>query len=184
MWTRILFALWFFLPAGLSNTAPVLVAKVPVLKKFTYPADFYKKLNGKRILGDHKTIRGFIAGILTAILITALEKQIYLSSEWVRGIVPLDYGTFDVLLFGFLSGAGALLGDSVKSFFKRQLEIKPGKAWIPFDQIDYIIGGILFTMLYVRLDATEYLILFIIWAVLHPLSTVTGYLLKLKAEPI
>jgi len=35
---------------------------------------------------------------------------------------------------------GALLGDIVESFFKRRKGIERGKDWIPFDQLDFIIG--------------------------------------------
>ena len=48
------------------------------------------------------------------------------------------------LFLGFLLGFGALFGDSVKSFFKRRSNIKPGHRFIPFDQLDYSVGSLLF----------------------------------------
>jgi len=42
-------------------------------------------------------------------------------------------------------GAGALVGDLIKSFFKRKLKIDEGNAWFPFDQIDWIIGAYVFS---------------------------------------
>jgi CDP-2,3-bis-(O-geranylgeranyl)-sn-glycerol synthase len=44
-------------------------------------------------------------------------------------------------------GSGAILGDLIKSFFKRRIGIKPGEKWIFFDQVDYAIGALLFTSL-------------------------------------
>ncbi|RMD58557.1 CDP-archaeol synthase, partial [Candidatus Woesearchaeota archaeon] len=44
---------------------------------------------------------------------------------------------------GFALGFGALLGDSVKSFFKRRMGIAPGKPWYIIDQLDYVIGAII-----------------------------------------
>jgi CDP-diglyceride synthetase len=37
-----------------------------------------------------------------------------------------------------------MTGDAVKSFFKRRLGITPGKSWFPFDQLDFVLGAILF----------------------------------------
>jgi len=184
MLTNILFALWFFLPAGLSNTTPVIVAKIPFLKNYNYPIDFKKSFRGKRIFGDHKTIRGFITGMIVAVIVSMLEVNIYSNNEFVRSVVRIDYSQINPLILGLLSGFGALSGDAIKSFFKRRAGVQPGKAWIPFDQIDYIIGGILLTLPYIRLELSEYIVVFIVWTILHPFSTVTGYLLKLKSQPI
>jgi hypothetical protein len=55
----ILFALWFFLPAGLANAAPVFANKIPGSEWLAVPIDGGKHFRGKRITGNHKTIRGF-----------------------------------------------------------------------------------------------------------------------------
>ncbi|MEM3153941.1 MAG: CDP-archaeol synthase, partial [Candidatus Woesearchaeota archaeon] len=49
---------------------------------------------------------------------------------------------FSGLKWALAAGIGALLGDSIKSFFKRRLGILPGRPWIPFDQVDYAIGAL------------------------------------------
>jgi CDP-2,3-bis-(O-geranylgeranyl)-sn-glycerol synthase len=33
-----------------------------------------------------------------------------------------------------------MAGDAVKSFLKRRAGIRPGRPWIPFDQIDFVVG--------------------------------------------
>lgn len=180
----ILSVLWFFLPAGLGNLAPVIAAKIPALKKYSGPIDRFKKFRGKRILGDHKTIRGLIAGICAGIITAYLQVILYNQFAFFRSVSVIDYNTINPFFFGFLSSFGALFGDGLKSFFKRQLNIPAGKSWFPFDQIDYILGGILFTAFYVRLSLEIYLILFIVWFFLHPLSTFIGWLLRLKDDPI
>ena len=40
---------------------------------------------------------------------------------------------------------GALLGDIVESFFKRRVGRKRGENWIPFDQLDFILGVLFFS---------------------------------------
>ena len=42
--------LWLFLPAGMGNIAPILVAKLPVLAAWSFPLDGYATFRGRRIL--------------------------------------------------------------------------------------------------------------------------------------
>lgn len=153
-------AFFFFLPAGIANMVPVIVAKIPGLKKWDAPLDFGKKFRGKRILGDHKTIRGFVSGIVAGCIVALVLYQ--------------------SLLLGFLLSFGALAGDSIKSFFKRQMGIASGKSWFPFDQIDYIVGGLLLSVFVVRLSLISYSAIFLLYFFLHLLITMIGYFLKLK----
>ena len=184
MWTEILTAFLFFLPAGLANGIPVIVAKAPLLKKWEFPMDFNKSWRGIRLLGDHKTMRGLVTGILMAILTAGLLQLWYLNDASLRANMNFNYANVNYIVFGFISGLGALLGDAFKSFLKRRTSIKPGAAWFPFDQIDYIIGGCLLTALYVRLNLLSYLLVFILYFGLHMLSTYVGFLLKFKKQPI
>lgn len=184
MLEKLFFVLWFFAPAGLANVSAFFSGKIPVLKKLSQPVDGRLKFRGKRIFGSHKTIRGFIFGTFMAIIGVSIEVFLYKQLPFLRSILPIDYATINPLLLGFLMGFGALTGDAVKSFFKRQLNIPPGKSWVPFDQIDYILGGMVFTSFYILLLPFEYVLLFFVWFFLHPLISFGGYLLKLKRQPI
>ena len=178
------FALWFFLPAGVANAAPVFASKIPGLKKWSTPIDFYKKHNDKRILGNNKTWRGLCFGIFAAVITLLLQKYIFAISPWLQSQVSLiDYSNVNLLL-GFALGFGALAGDAIESFFKRQVEIPSGDAWFPFDQIDYIIGGCLFSALVYSLPLLNYLVILIVWFFIHLISSYIGFLLKLKNKPI
>lgn len=181
---ELFFVLWFFAPAGLANMSAFFSSKIRFLKKFNQPVDANLKFRGKRILGSHKTIRGFIFGTLLAIIGVYIEVFLYLKIPFLQTFIPIDYTTINPVLLGFLLGFGALVGDSVKSFFKRQLAIQPGKSWVPFDQIDYIVGGMVFTFFYIPLSIFEYILLFLVWFLIHPLISFYGYLLKLKRQPI
>lgn len=167
----ILFSLWFFLPAGIANMMPVFAAKI--FPKWNKPLDFGLSYKGKRIFGDHKTVRGIVIGILSGIVIACL--QTFGPSEYMKG---------NPIVFGFLLSFGALFGDAVKSFFKRRVGVASGKTWFPFDQIDYILGGVLFSLLWVRLSWEVYLVLFILYFGLHLVSTTIGYILGLKDSAI
>ena len=114
---EIFFAYWVFLPVGLATLGAFFSAKFRYTKKLTFPVDFYLKFRGKRILGSHKTIRGFIVGIIFATLTVYLQIFLYQHSIYLRQIMPVDYNEINPFIFGFLSGFGALAGDAVKSFF-------------------------------------------------------------------
>ncbi len=178
------FVWWFFTPAGVANMVAFLSGKVPYIKNFSKPVDFGLKIKGKRLLGSNKTIRGFIFGILGAIAVVYIQIILFNNLPILKNFLPIDYHSINPIIFGGLSGFGALFGDSVKSFFKRQVGVPPGKSWVPFDQIDYILGGILLTSFYIRLNLIEYIILFFVWFLIHPLTTLLGYIFKLKDSPL
>jgi CDP-2,3-bis-(O-geranylgeranyl)-sn-glycerol synthase len=168
---------------GLQTWQHLHQGKFPHLKPYNYPVDGGLKFRGKRVLGSHKTIRGFIAGFLAAIFCVYLEVFLYKQFTFIQIIVPIDYTTIQPVLLGALLGVGALLGDAVKSFFKRQANVPPGKSWVPFDQIDYIVGGVLLSFFYIQLTITQYALLFALFVFLHPVYNFMGYLLKLRKDP-
>jgi len=73
-----------------------------------------------------------------------------------------------------------LIGDSVKSFFKRRLGRKPGSAWFPFDQVDFILGACLFTWPFVGFGWEVFVILLVVTPVLHFVVNVIAYFIGLK----
>ena len=184
MLNNLILVLWFFLPAGIANATPVFTMHMPFLKKYNYPIDCYKTYKGIRIFGDHKSWRGLITGILMAIITAYIQQQIYLNTPSLRDMLNFDFGSINPIIYGFLAGFGALMGDAIKSFFKRRTNIKPGNTWFPFDQIDYIIGGIIFLFPYIRLSFFDYVLTFCVWFGMHLISTYVGFLLKLKDKPI
>lgn len=179
------FALWFFLPAGIANVSPILVVKLPYIKHWNVPIDGGKMYKGRRVLGDHKTWRGLVVGILMATLTLWLQQLAIdhssLLQDWTNQV---DYAALATLIVGPLFGLGALGGDAVESFFKRQRNVAPGHGWFPFDQTDYIIGGAIATAPFVQLRFGQYIQLLLIWLLIHVISSYIGYLLHLKERPI
>ncbi len=129
---------YLMLPAYFANMAPVIVKKVNL---FVFPIDFSKKINNKPIFGRNKTFRGLIFGVIFSIIVAYAQFLLY-GVEFFKGISFIDYNNW--LLFGFLMGFGALTGDLIKSFFKRRLGLKPGARFVPFDQMDFVIGAFIF----------------------------------------
>lgn len=184
MLNTLLFALWFFLPAGLANAAPVFAKKIPLLNRFNTPMDFGKSFGERRILGNNKTWRGFIFGVFIAVITLVIQKFLWGQFIWLQQtITTVDYNEVSIWL-GVLLGVGALAGDAVESFFKRRARIPSGQSWFPLDQIDYIIGGILLSSLIIKLDISYNIAILLVWFVLHLLSSYIGYLLGLKERPV
>lgn len=169
---------WFMLPACVANMMPVLVKKLPVLN---YPLDGGKTFFGKRITGDHKTWRGLIFGVLAAVLIALLQMIL---APYLSVYLLIEYSFVNTVVVGLLLGSGALIGDAVKSFVKRQIKISEGKSWPPFDQIDWIIGAFIFTEFYFSLSPVILLGALLLLAPLHPLMHYLGYILGLTKEKI
>lgn len=117
--------LYLMLPAYAANMAPVLCRRIP----WNTPVDLGMSWKGSRLLGAHKTWRGYVCGILAALFV-----GVCMQAYW-----PFD---FSLVQWSLFTGVGALLGDSVKSFFKRRLKVNPGLPWVPFDQLDYSIGAL------------------------------------------
>jgi CDP-2,3-bis-(O-geranylgeranyl)-sn-glycerol synthase len=185
MYGDALFALWFFIPAGVANVIPILASKAPLISRWKQPIDGGKKFHGQRLLGDNKTWRGLFFGIIAASLAIWLQIVLYGHSQTIRNLVePVNYQEPGFWIVGPLLGWGALTGDIVKSFFKRQFHVDSGRSWLPWDQVDYIIGGLLWSSLVVQLSLKRYAWVFLIWAGIHFIASYIGYLTDHKEEPI
>ncbi len=164
----ILKSLYFFLPAYCANMAPVLFrwlpGGIPISKKF---------------FGANKTWRGIMVAILMGGLVFWVQQLLY--AFGFRQFALIAYGDFSVAL-GFLLGAGAILGDLVKSYVKRGYGIPPGKRWLPWDQLDFVFGGIIFSWFVYVPPAEVVLVLLVISPVLHIAVNHVGYWLKVRKE--
>lgn len=175
--SEVIAAFLFFLPAGIANMSPVFANKIPVLRDWKTPLDLGKSWRGKRLLGDNKTLRGLVFGTATA-AVTALLIRLFTN--------PADnlqiHATF--VFAGALMGAGALLGDAVESFFKRRVGVPPGSSWFPFDQTDYIIGGLIVIYPFYTPSLSLMATILLLYFGLHLTTSYIGYLLGLKDKPI
>lgn len=164
---------------------PIFVAQVHVLKPFDTPLDFGKSFRGKRIFGSHKTWRGLIAGIIFGTITLGIQQLLVLHSGWLQDWTSrVDYSHLPTLVLGPLFAIGALGGDAIESFFKRQRGIAPGRGWFPFDQIDYIIGAAVASIPFVSLSLLEYFALIAMWLLIHVVASAIGYFMGVKEHLI
>ena len=126
-WARLLQLAYFMLPAYCANMAP----------PFTRYWHGWNRPVHERLLGSHKTVLGVLAGVATGVLVAGMQYRIH--APWSL----VDYRHW--LLLGLGQGGGAMLGDALKSLVKRMLHIRAGTRWIPFDQLDFVVGALALT---------------------------------------
>ncbi|MDR2944078.1 MAG: CDP-2,3-bis-(O-geranylgeranyl)-sn-glycerol synthase [Methanosarcinales archaeon] len=189
--TAVVVGLWVMLPAYLPNSfAAVFGGGKPI--------DGGKNLkDGRRILGDGKTWRGFFAGTFLGFITGCAEIFLLSRGFHFFGITLPGFsssgisGAFDLsAAAAILSLAvGALLGDMAFSFLKRRLGLQRGQALPIADQYDFLAGAFLLTAftsfgwLTGTLDGLTFIVILIMTPVLHVGTNIAGYLLKIKNEP-
>jgi CDP-2,3-bis-(O-geranylgeranyl)-sn-glycerol synthase len=137
-------AFWIIIPVYTANATAVLVGGGT-------PIDFGKNWrDGRRILGDGKTWSGLFVGTLLGMIAgfgCSIGASLLRNTEYA--FVGLsDFEGFPLMIpLLFALCFGALLGDIVESFFKRRLGIGRGVDWIPFDQLDFLLGALVFSLL-------------------------------------
>ena len=178
MITLIVEIFWLLLPAGFANMAPLLFKWIPFLG---FPVDLGKKFRGKPIFGKNKTCRGFLIGVLAAIFVVFFQQFFY---EHTKEISLINYREINIYLLGFLLGFGALFGDLIESFLKRQVGIGSGKAWFPFDQIDWVLGALIFASFYISISWKHFLVSIILFGLLHLILNFIGYYVGIKKTKI
>lgn len=168
----VLQALYFFLPAYVANMAPVFAHALHLPGEQPISARYF---------GEHKTVRGFVAGVVAALAVLFLQKVLYETGyTFVQDISLLNYSAISMLLYGFAFGAGAIGGDVLKSFFKRRLGRAPGTPWVPFDQLDFVLGALVCVYPLYQLGLQFIVVLVVVTPFLHVLTNFVGYYLKLK----
>ncbi|MBI2672091.1 CDP-archaeol synthase [Candidatus Woesearchaeota archaeon] len=163
--------LYFALPIYVSNMSPVFARRINFLN---YPIN-------EKLFGSHKTYRGLVSGILASIIFFYIQLYLYRFNA-IKSISLINYNEINVLLIGFLAGFGVITGDLIKSYFKRRKNIKPGKSWIPFDQLDFILGALIVLYPFIKLSLKSILILIVLTPFLHVGANHVAYYIKLRKE--
>ena len=162
-------ALWFIFPAYCANAAPVIFGG-------GQPMDFGKKfLDGKPLLGSHKTFRGFLAGLIVGTSVGLVQTLLF---EHV--LIQYDPRFQYTMFLGFVLSLGALTGDLIESFVKRRLNRAPGKDLPVADQIDFILGAFLFSIPVAPPSLLSAVIILLITIPIHLLTNLGAALLNMK----
>jgi len=158
------------IPAYFANAAPTFLIK---MRK--HPIDFSMKWKGQRVLGDGKTIEGFILASIVAYLTGLLELQVIGNFSYEFLIIPP---------VGFLFiGVGAMIGDMVGSFIKRRMKMKRGEDAGLLDMLDFIIGAFISASFFTNFSVIVFIIALILTPLVHRAANIIGYTIGLKKEP-
>ena len=157
-------ALKFIFPAYCANATPVLAGGGT---KMDFGRSFY---DGKRIFGNNKTFRGFFFGWAVGIGVGLAE-----------GLV-LGFQNYSVL-FSVLIPLGALLGDLTGAFIKRRIGIAPGGLLPIVDQVDFVVGAIVFSIPLAIVSWELAVTVLLITPPIHLFTNYLAYKMKLKRNP-
>jgi len=149
----------FIGPSYVANAAPLLLGGGAPLDR---GRNF---LDGERILGAHKTVRGLFAGIIAGSVIGLAESSVD------SRLPPLG---------GFMIALGTVLGDLLGAFFKRRIRIRPGSPLPIVDQLDFVFGGLLLGQLVFPLGLWSILIVVLLTPPIHLGTNYGAYLLGIK----
>jgi CDP-2,3-bis-(O-geranylgeranyl)-sn-glycerol synthase len=155
------YLIYFMLPAYLANATALAFGGGQPLdsgRNFT---------DGRRIFGDGVTWRGTLIGTAIGTLIGLIQGII--SGNILQGI-----------LLGFFLGGGALIGDAGGSFVKRRMKIERGRPTPFLDQLDFVVGALIFASIIVVLPFYMIILILIISIVLHLSANIIAYLLGIK----
>lgn len=151
-------ALLIALPAFAGNIAPVIGARLGLLRFLARPIDRGVKWRAIPILGANKTWRGVVLGIIFGTTAGAVQFAVY-------GAIPelptLFSSLVSAITFGAYGGALAILGDILESFIKRRIKRESGSPFLPWDQTDYMIAFLVGTypLFWWSLDTMVFLLL-------------------------
>lgn len=145
--------------------------------------------DGRRMLGNGKTIRGFIAGSICGII---LGMTLFLLGDiQLMGIQLPTFGNSVLSAFVITASlaVGSLLGDMAMSFVKRRRGLKRGAPLPGVDQLDFVAGAWLVTFVtstgwfLENFTFPVIITVLVITPLLHITTNVIGYLMGVKKEP-
>ena len=176
----ILGAVYFMLPAYVANLSGLAFGGGT-------PVDGGKECkDGRRLIGNGVTWKGFqngtIIGTLVGVVLGIIGTFFGDLSVLTGGIINLPvYGSVvGGLVLGFLMAFGALFGDLVGSFIKRRIGLQSGEPAPIMDQLDFVVGALVLSLLVVRISWKFFLIIAILSIVLHLGANIVAYLLGIK----
>ena len=163
IYSIVIYPIIYIFPAYAANGAPVLFGGGK-------PLDMGRKINGRRIFGDHKTIRGTASSLIAGIAVGLIEYP------FLHYMLPV----------AILLTLGANFGDLTGSFIKRQLRIKSGRSFPVMDQYGFFIFAMVFAFAAypVGIPGLYGLIfLVLLTGITHLMTNMGAYRLKLKEVP-
>lgn len=179
------FLLAAFTLAGAAQTAWF---AAPQSHAFAVPLDGGRRIRGRRVFGDHKTLRGFVVMVPATALSFAFLRT-FAADAAQAWLWPMPPGAYAAL--GAWAGFGFMAGELPNSFLKRQLDIAPGDgpahpaaAFCHFvlDRIDSGIGMLVAMSVVVDVPGLTWACVLVIGPFIHWSFSVLMFRLGLKGR--
>jgi CDP-2,3-bis-(O-geranylgeranyl)-sn-glycerol synthase len=184
-----LFLILAFVPAGLLHS---LWLNNRFSRALAIPLDGGRMFRGRPILGENKTLRGFVVMIpaaalafATVAIVISLPQGTPPATLWQ--LTPLGYAAL-----GAWAGFGFMAGELPNSFVKRQLGILPGQApssgltrtiCFTVDHIDSIVGMLIAVTIAVQTPWTTWLWVLILGPSIHLIFSWWLFRMGVKGRP-
>lgn len=168
-----LFLILAFVPAGLLHS---LWLNNRFSRALAIPLDGGHMFRGRPILGENKTLRGFVVMIPAAALAFAAVAIVISLPEGVPPATLWQLTPAGYAALGAWAGFGFMAGELPNSFVKRQLGILPGQApaagltrtiCFTIDHIDSIVGMLIAVTMAVQTPWTTWLWVLILGPSIH-----------------
>jgi CDP-2,3-bis-(O-geranylgeranyl)-sn-glycerol synthase len=165
------YALWFVFPAYAANGAPVVLSHF--YRGVLHPIDGGRAWrDGRRLLGNSKSVEGFLAGVVAGS-----------AAGFLEAIFAADPAL--TIARGFVLSVGAMLGDLAGSFAKRRLGLEPGAPAPLLDQLDFLLVavGLAYALGMADISLTGFTLLIALTLLLHYSTNYVAYKLGWKKVP-
>lgn len=185
----------FFLVLAMSAAGGVHVLwlKSAAARRLTQPVDASLTLRGRRVFGDNKMLRGFVAmPIAGAAIFALLGAYRAAAPAWLAsGMWSMSAAEYGVL--GFVCGLAFMVAELPNSFLKRQLDIAPGMPaahpvlrtlFLVVDRLDSVLGVLIAASLLVPLQAATWLWVLVLGPGVHAVFSAILHRVGVKARAL
>ena len=142
-------------------------------RRFAIPIDGGRTFRGKRVLGDNKTLRGFL------VMVPACALSFVLAREIVESLSSGELWSLSVMQYACLGawcGLGYMAAELPSSFVKRQLGVAPGhtephswqgRVFFVVDQMDSVLGGLVALCCFVPVPLMSWIYILFAGGLIH-----------------
>ncbi len=168
------------IPEYVANGSPPVISKL--LGGRCTPIDGGRNfIDGRRVLGDGKTVEGFVGGALAGYSISLIIYSIIIYTL-PRNILYLLYIPSPPHVF--ILSVLALSGDLVGAFIKRRLGLARGAPAPVLDQLDFLMFPLLYMYFVLGIhDCYIYIIAILFTLFMHIFTNFVAYKLRIKSVP-
>lgn len=170
----VIVGVWAILPAYAPNSIAVVVGG-------GVPIDGGRRFRGARLLGDGKTWRGFVGGVLGGFVVASVMAAVRpVLTPWLP---PFPFVVRVALPFG------AMFGDLAGSFLKRRTGRERGAAFPGVDQYGFVVGALGLSLLVAPVwtvgtfTPPVFGVVVVLTPLVHLGTNAGAYVLGLKHEP-